>query len=189
MSYNRNNLIFSFSIISFFWAMCIYVIFITYMQYNPVSTSKSFKMNLSLFVVQGWAFFTRNAREPNLYIYKKNNSGKLEIIPTQKNNSFDNYFGLSREARSLSVEVGYILKNIDTTSWVLSNKSIIEKYKFIKCIETENNAIHPQLKDTILLELKEKTPWAWIKSYEKIKLPNKTLKLYVRIPEKNKFQD
>ena len=120
-----------------------------------------------------------------MYLYKENKQNKLEPIDFQRNSSYKNFFGVSRGARSLSVEIGGLLKGIDSTQWkkVSKDHNLNENYITSDAIAVENNAIHPKLKDTILLEYREKTPWAWIKSYEEIKMPSKTLKLYVKIPE------
>lgn len=170
-----------------FWGYCVHTLFAVYMPYNPVSYSKSFKVSLSLFVVEGWAFFTRNAREPNLYIYKMDEEGKLKVLDFQKNTSYKNLFGVSRAARSLSVEVGGLLKDIDSTKWTKNEgQNIVNQYIISETIPVMNEAVNPVLVDTIFLEYREKIPWAWIKSYDSIVMPSKTLKLYVNTKKNNK---
>ncbi|WP_408043863.1 SdpA family antimicrobial peptide system protein [Tenacibaculum litopenaei] len=156
-----------------------------YMPYNPVSYSKSFKVTLSLFVVEGWAFFTRNAREPNLYIYKIDSERNLKVLDFQRNTSFKNFFGISRAARSLSVEIGGLLIDIDSSKWSKNEeKSITKQFLKSETFPVTNEAINPVLTDTIFLEYKEKVPWAWIKSYDSITMSSKTIKLYV-LPKEN----
>jgi len=187
MNYNsKKKLIFPFLLISMFWFFCIHTLFVVYMPYNPVSYSKSFKVSLSLFVVEGWAFFTRNAREPNLYLYKMDDE-KLKTLDFQRNSSYKNFFGISRAARSLSVEVGGLLKDIDSTNWQKNEEGkLINGYLSSSTISVINESINPVLRDTIFLEYREKTPWAWIKSYDSITMPSKTLKLYVKTKNINK---
>ncbi|MBN8640855.1 MAG: SdpA family antimicrobial peptide system protein [Flavobacteriales bacterium] len=181
----KNKLFVPFVLLIVLWTFCIQVLLVSFAPYNPLTPSKKFKVDVSLLAPQGWAFFTRNAREPNLYIYMKDKSNKIKVVDFQKNTSSSNLFGISRSARTLSVEIGEILKQVDTSSWSKSSKiSIEQQYKQSKAIEVTNKMVNPELKDTIFLEYREKTPWAWIKSYDEIKMPSKTIKLYVKLPKK-----
>lgn len=181
MSY-KTKLFVPFGILVICGLFLINLIIVSFAPYNPLTPSKAFKVDISLLAPQGWAFFTRNAREPNLYIYTKNENNKLQLLDFQKNTNSANLFGLSRSARTLSVEIGEILKQVDTSNWSKNNTGDLKKeFNKSKTIGVTNRAIHPKLKDTLFLEYREKTPWAWAKSYDEIKMPSKTLKLYVKL--------
>lgn len=173
-------------IIALVWGFVINLLIVSFAPYNPLTPSKSFRLELSLLAPQGWAFFTRNAREPNTFVYKKRKD-KLVLIDFQKNSSRQNGYGVSRNARLLSVEITELLKQIDTSKWSSSSRaSLTNQCNSAKTVEVVNYSVNPILKDTILIESREKIPWAWIKSYDKITMSSKTIKLYVTLPRKNK---
>lgn len=167
------------------WGFVIALLIVSFAPYNPLTPSKSFRTNMSLLAPQGWAFFTRNAREPNTFVYQKGT--KLALMGFQKNSCSENAFGISRNARSFSVEITEILKQIDTSMWSQSSRTNIDtQCRAAKAIRVTNFSVNPVLKDTVFIEYREKIPWAWIQSYDEVKMPSKTIKLYVTLPEKNK---
>ncbi|MRM86663.1 hypothetical protein D1Z98_12280 [Riemerella anatipestifer] len=54
------------------------IILISSIPFNPIQYKINFVKQVYTYLPQGWAFFTRDARENQLYIYKINNN-KLEI--------------------------------------------------------------------------------------------------------------
>lgn len=153
-----------------FWSVFIFFLMATYMPYNHFSPNKKIKLEVSLFMPEGWAFFTRNPREPNLYVYSVKNE-KYKLI-NHLNSSFENYFGFSRGSRVMSIEMGKILEKIKPSSWKPTSNEL-------KTIYIENKAFNPSIKGLFLIELREKTPWTWIKSYDSIKMPSKYVRVYI----------
>ncbi|MRN16320.1 hypothetical protein D1000_05710 [Riemerella anatipestifer] len=78
------------------------IILISSIPFNPIQYKINFVKQVYTYLPQGWAFFTRDARENQLYIYKINNN-KLEII-NQKHSNFENIMGLSRRVSKLVLE-------------------------------------------------------------------------------------
>jgi antimicrobial peptide system SdpA family protein len=183
----KNKLFIPFGILVLAWGFVINLLVVSFAPYNPLTPSVSARLNISLLAPQGWAFFTRNAREPNTFIYAKNNNNKFAVIDNQKNTSRSNLFGISRDARSLSAEVVEILKQVDTSKWSApSTNDWEDQFKKTNCVSVINKSLHPILKDTVFIEYKEKVPWAWVKADDQVKMPSKTIKLYVTIPKTNK---
>jgi len=180
MSKRGYNIIGPLALTILVWGSGIYVLLVSYMPYNPMTPSDSFRQTLALFVMENWAFFTRDAREPNMFLYQKDDEGNLELHKNFKNNSTHNLFGLSREARSLSVEIGGLLRNVDSISWTkIETNDLSELFSSSKTVTVRNGAYHPKLKDTVYIEIREKIPWAWIESYDDIEMPAKTVKLFI----------
>jgi len=184
MNYKK-KLFIPFCVLILAWGFVVALLIVSFAPYNPLTPSQTVKTNLSLLAPQGWAFFTRNAREPNTFVYEKGN--KLTLIGFQKNSCSENAFGISRNARLFSVEITEILKQIDTSMWSQSSRiNIDSQCSSAKTIKVTNFSVNPVLKDTVFIEYREKTPWAWIQSYDEVKMPSKTIKLYVTLPKKNK---
>lgn len=167
-------------LIAFFWIDMLFHIAVAFAPYNPLSPSKYYKMNLSLFVVEGWAFFTRNPREPNLHLFKPDANGKLYDVTTL-NNDPKNLFGFSREARSLSLELGKILENLDSAQWQPMASNLDSQFLVLPAANVVNTINHPKLHDSFLVEYRDRIPWAWVDSYDQIKMPSKVIKIHVNL--------
>lgn len=94
-----------------------------YFGSNPLSVSRTSRIGIINFFPQGWAFFTRDSREPRVYFFRETRHRHYEMVD-QRNLSAETYFGLSRKRRSIGLDVGYLLSAVvnDSTSHSLTVK-------------------------------------------------------------------
>lgn len=96
-----------------------YMVFIsTFAKESAVRLPFYYKQINKYTIQQGWAFFTRDPREPsfNLYTFdSKNNIVGDKII--KPNTHYSNLFGISRKSRRLGIEMSVIIPNIKKEQW------------------------------------------------------------------------
>src|SRR5690606_32102943 len=81
--------------------------------YNPLNSSLNSRIMLSGYFPQGWAFFTKNSTDPQLYLYDCN--GKIVFLDN-RNISAKYGFGASRHNRILNLEFSNIIHLADISS-------------------------------------------------------------------------
>lgn len=130
---------------------------------------------------QGWAFFTRDPREAQIVLYKKNNKGELVEVE-QRHSSFSNFFGLNRKADKIMFEVALIKEKLkdsqfQNTKWNYQQK-IFSKLPN-KTYKVKNRLLYHNLKGQYIIIFQKPVPWAWSKSIDKIKMPAKIISLNI----------
>lgn len=176
----------SFVIIIIIWFFFVSATLINYSDDNPIKLRYSISnTTFKSLMPQGWAFFTRNAREERIEIFQIG-VDTLYIDPRIRQGSLNNLFGVKRTARSLSVEVAYLIsKTPNDSSW---GSSITDKEVLfqavnngsLKSVDVINKTKNPLLTGKILVIRTETVPWAWAKNYKKVSPPFKTLLLNVK---------
>ncbi|MBK8567068.1 MAG: SdpA family antimicrobial peptide system protein [Saprospiraceae bacterium] len=124
------------------------------------------KRCIAMVIPQGWGFFTKSARDPNYYVYKKDSSGTFKRY-TINNTSIVNAFGVSRYSRRLSYESSIILNELKNAAWTeikgvdLPNASELQtNYLFI-----EHAALKNFDSGQYLLCKEDIIPWAWKRNF------------------------
>ncbi|MEF9479283.1 SdpA family antimicrobial peptide system protein [Chryseobacterium sp. RRHN12] len=149
--------------------------------FNPVQNKLKFTKYIFNLTPQGWAFFTRDAREEQVFIYKIENSKLYKI--NQKHSNIENFFGISRKVSKVGIELenvtGKILINSAAlkTTWNY-NENLIGKIPD-KFIAVKNPIEDPIMCGDYLIVYHQPVPWAWSKNKERIKMPAKVIKLKI----------
>ena len=107
-------------LLGIFWTISIFVTIISGIKVNIVQLPISITKKVSIFLPQGWGFFTKSPKEAEASIYKINTNNTLTLISIN-NASYLNHFGLSRKARKIGFEISQILKEIPDSSWQVGN--------------------------------------------------------------------
>src|SRR5690606_8020796 len=150
--------------------------------FNPIQHELPFLKNIFDITPQGWAFFTRDAREEQIYIYRIDDQNSLHKI-NQKHSDATNLFGLSRESSKLAIETENILYEFQNKDVFLSTDwnydamiigEIPENY-----INVKNKINSPILCGNYLFVYHRIVPWAWSKSKKTIKMPARVIKLKI----------
>ncbi len=155
------------------------LILITSVQ-SPFNLGSRVKRNVFYFLPQGWAFFTRNAREEKLWIYSRLNDGTLELV-YPPGGSYKYIFGLDRTGRKLPSLYIKLLKVVDSAKWTASSGdlNLIARqskeipFLYIKCAK---NAIYN--KGELLFVQSPIVPWAWSKM-KTVAMPSKYVRIYI----------
>jgi antimicrobial peptide system SdpA family protein len=139
--------------------------FFILLSFNSDNTFNIDTQTLGQISPQGYAFFTKNPKEPQVYIYKVDKSNKLKNI-CPNSSSAEMYFGLSRKNTRLSYDFTEILSNL--RKWESIEK--VEKFYLTK-LDTFKISRKDMLKHNgkYLIIKEERIPWAWSKSLSKSK--------------------
>lgn len=147
---------------------------------TPFYINKVLKMNVSYIIPQGWAFFTKDARQEKLLAYKREANGKLTSL-TPPGGSVKYLFGLNREGRRIPLEYKILLKDIDSLSWIDTDYDltlIAKKSLNTPMVKAVNEAYHAQSCGEIIFVRTCTIPWAWSK-LGTIKMPSKYVRLII----------
>lgn len=161
------------------WSLGLMKVAVSSLPYNPVSLSKKERINMSVLLPQGWAFFTKDPRESYVAIYEEK-EGSLELA-IKANASSYNLFGAKRLTRAMGIEVGALAGQIKARQWTDCYKSVEECYRTADLPELTvvNKAHSPNYCGSYFLSLEEPVPWAWAKSYDEVEMPSKIIKINV----------
>ncbi|MFJ7590841.1 SdpA family antimicrobial peptide system protein [Streptomyces sp. NPDC097617] len=111
---------------------------------------------------QGWAFFTKSPRDPEVVPYKKTPEG-WQALSLTPHASPRNAFGLNRESRAQGVEIAMLLAAAQKSDWrectdsgqtCLSGSGDAAR-------QLENSSPDPTLCGTVGLLQERPTPYAW----------------------------
>lgn len=171
------------AVIAAFWLVIAAYSIRTSLPYNPAKLpfeSHSNKVLLKSFLPEGFSFFTRDPREPRLFIYNiESDSLKLINLP---NGSPQNMFGIFKTARAQNLEAGYLLSVIKEESWMKCDEGQglqCSKNDKVPYIQIRNLYDSPLLCGKIMLVVRKPVPWAWSKNVAEELMPYDYLKLEI----------
>ncbi|MCG8328914.1 MAG: SdpA family antimicrobial peptide system protein [Chitinophagales bacterium] len=160
-----------------FWGYLIFQLAVHALPYGALTDSRVKSANIGAIMPQGWAFFTRNPREHNYFIYQKVDGEYQQLILSNCNRK--NLFGASRKSRIQSVELGDILAKVEGTTWLECPGGIRQEAE-IECLEETlviNRVESPTICGAFYIAQQEPLPWAWGKHYREIDMPAKVVKI------------
>lgn len=131
-------------------------------------------------VPEGWAFFTRSAREETVIpLHPDKGNFRPLIFP---NAGLKSSLGFSREARIIGLELGSIVSGIPTSAWdegrLSTRKLDYERLRPTPLIR-ENRAKHPRLCGSVLLERRSPPPFAWSSIRSTLDIPTSRILLEI----------
>jgi antimicrobial peptide system SdpA family protein len=152
------------------------LVFINSIGYNLLTINKKWAIEFQYLFPQGWAFFTKDPRGEQTYIYNLNKS-EMKLL-NLRNSAKESCFGISRKNRIILIEEFQIINQIDSTKWKIINsqEDLIFFKDTSKSIDIINFVNKPELIGEYIF-LKQKTlPWSW--SWNKsLYMPAKAIKI------------
>lgn len=130
---------------------------------GPNATDVSFQERYaaSLFLPEGWGFFTRSPRETKYVLYHASAQGQPAGLVTYRNSSAQNLFGFSRRSRRLNMEFCRFLPAIADGSWHKPGvQPAVAGYATVAYSARHYLLLQP---GTYIVKKFEPTPWAWLK--------------------------
>lgn len=162
------------------WCYIIYKVTSSALPYNPLSPDMNVQAGITTFIPEGWGFFTRDPREPDLYLFVLKNKQWVKSANMPISN-FRNAMGLNRLPRAMSVELAMLMSEIKEDDWVFSDLNVNKPdMKDFSIIPLKNTSPHPTLKDTLCIVQQEPVPWAWSWNRDRLSLPSKYIVINVR---------
>lgn len=158
------------------WAAILAYIALASVPLNPASLKFENKMNILSVVPEGWGFFTRDAREPAIHVYKKENAGYSLVnypMPDWKNG-----LGVSRNMRKINIELFSLLAAVQDSSWQTDTTGRLS-FDCDTMVTLKGPFNHSRLRGTFLVVKQERLPWAWAGQWKTITMPYKKLLLNI----------
>lgn len=159
------------------WGFLILTIAAANMPHNPLKTSKK-ETNIILGLSQqGWAFFTKDSREPQLYIYREVN-GKLVEQP-YANATVNSWFGFNRYVRAHAFEIGNLFERAQALQWYECDDDLnrCQQWDTIPAQDILNPTFTSEICGEFYIVHRPIIPWAWSQSESEIYMPSKIIKL------------
>jgi len=168
-----------FSILVVLSAILIYNVALTSLPYNAIDYSYKTKMHFLTLLPEGWAFFTKNARDENVYVYKKIDGTFENCDPT--GSSYKYAFGFNRKGRAKTAELESMCALFSESDWT---KDSVLNFAELKS-KAQVHDVEDRVKDyaysgEIFVIKREPIPWAWSRLPGRIDLPFKYIILNVR---------
>lgn len=136
----------------------LFIVFLSFIDFSEDTTFRFDSLYLKTFLPQGFAFFTREPKEPNIFIYKIENEREVKRMINKSSLSADALLGLNRNNRRTEIEFQYPISKI--YRW---HKSIVESENYIDTIYFKIKEINT-VKGKFLFVKERRIPWAWIKN-------------------------
>jgi antimicrobial peptide system SdpA family protein len=178
----KYNYIILFSILTLVFFIVLAQVLLMSLPFNPAKTMLGFERLTKGIAPQGWAFFTRNAREAQVVLYEIQSNNELVLV-SQKHTDPSNLFGLKRTATKLILEMQSIRANVpddwfENSEWNFQagiTNSLPAQTHIVK-----NGIADPILCGKYLLVLQDYVPWAWSSNMNNLKMPAKLISLHIQ---------
>jgi antimicrobial peptide system SdpA family protein len=154
---------------------------------SPIAASFLPKVTLLSLAPQGWAFFTRDPREPQklLRAVGRDATGKPALRSVAVGRVED-YFGIGRRSRAREVEIALLMEQLPPTKkWTACSGPLVEcatSDARVPTVELHNRALVRSLCGEFVATEQEPVPWAWAQHRDQVNMPAKAIKLKVVCP-------
>jgi antimicrobial peptide system SdpA family protein len=172
--------------VALLWVVAIGPVLLGSMPDSPLRPSLSFRQDVIAIAPQGWAFFTRDPREPVDRIYTRQGAGPSTgpewAQVTYTNSSRRNWLGLKRDARALNVELAFLLSEADPVPWrdCPGQLETCLRQRDVPAVAVVNRSRIRALCGELLVERRPPAPWAWSRAKRPVLLDSKIARLDVR---------
>jgi antimicrobial peptide system SdpA family protein len=157
------------------WGIAIAYSFHSALPYNPLVLPAEDQIRLELWLPQGWGFFTRDPREPDVRVLRKQGGGSWEFVTPDDRR----WLGFNRVARAQGFELNDLIQQLPAGQWLECDRDPLA------CVEdasgaarARNHASSPTLCGPIAFLLQEPVPWAWRSS--SVVMPSRLLRVDVQ---------
>jgi antimicrobial peptide system SdpA family protein len=126
-----------------------------------------------VFAPEGWAFFTKNPREPVLIPYTMDTAGMWRSAAVGAYDDPPHLFGASRSPRAQGVEMGLLSSQISPTAWGTCDERIETCLaRAASWFVAGNPSPQPTLCGKVALVRQEPLPWAWASARAETTMPS-----------------
>lgn len=159
-----------------FWSAFALTILSSSMIESAVRPSYLQRVFLQVLSPQGWAFFTRDARESWYRAFLIDSHGQ-PVPANVADYRGAPWNGVHRNVRNRGIAIGQVLKGIPKESWSRCEKPITTCFRGIADEQPAQVSLtmrdHTGFCGPALLQEKTTVPWAWRRSYTEINMPSR----------------
>lgn len=142
---------------------------------------RSVAQQARLVAPQGWAFFTKSARDPREVAWQRSASGVWQSAMLGPHAEPRNLWGLDRRSRAQAVDLGVVLSTISEDQWTACESGAVPA-----CLDAAGAAVpvlnpapEPLLCGEVGVSKQKPLPWAWAKAADTTRIPASVVRLEV----------
>lgn len=150
------------------------------MPFNPIKLPFAEKIQIRMFITQGWKFFTRNPREEDIKVFVNEGDSRWVSALVGPNASPSNFFGIKRDSRTQGIEIGLISTSIRNDQWSDCKEKLADCFTNATFAgNISNPTAKPTLCGEVILVRQQPVPWAWSRSRKEVVMPSKLVAVNV----------
>ncbi len=158
------------------WVIAMWWVLINALPHNPQSPGRTIERQTRLALPEGWGFFTRDPREPDLILARRTPDGHWAIEPPHA--SAKNLMGLDRTSRAYPVETIRLLEGV-RSGFSECEHSWQTCLSEVPASVVQNRRTEPVLCGEVGLLRRAPPPWAWAHLMEPEQMPTSALRMEV----------
>lgn len=161
------------------WAVVVAYCVYPALPYNSIHLPGARAAGTLVLAPQGWAFFTRDAREEKQFVYGSSGDGwrPLLLVPHAR---FRNVLGLNRKSRAQGAELALLLHGAEMDAWQRCEGAALTCLRTLpQGITVQNHSPNPTLCGIVAVISRPPVPWAWLRSSKPVEMPSRILPLQV----------
>lgn len=136
--------------------------------------------SIQMVAPQGWAFFTKSPREPDMVAWVPGAGGTWNQALSAPHSEVRNIFGLNRRSRAQPVEMGLLASTVPAERWLDCDDGDIPRcLAGAPAVSVENPSPQPLLCGPVGVSRQQTLPWAWAGAAD-TRMPAAVLRLEVR---------
>lgn len=144
---------------------------------NAVSLPGAELLRARVWLPEGWAFFTRDPREEDIFIFRQQ-GGVWQAVDFGPSSRPAYVFGLRRKPRAMYIELGLVMAGIPRRGWAeCSVDPLICVTGSATTFAVSNPSPLPAFCGLHALVLRRPVPWAW--SQAQVAMPSKVARVNI----------
>jgi antimicrobial peptide system SdpA family protein len=158
--------------VSAFWACLMFAVVLASAPPSPALVSAYQRKVARVLLPEGWAFFTKDAQEADLFVYRELPDGSLSPVDFREVRA-NPLAALSRANRIRYGELKAAVDQIAAEDWTHCSSQLE------RCVQSSGAeplqlpaATYLDLCGAYTLERRKPTPWMWFRSEPELKLPS-----------------
>lgn len=164
------------------WSVAILYVAQVHVPKNVLSLpgQKQARSTVANVAPQGWAFFTKSARDVEVLPYRRTANGTWTSLALTPHSSPHNAFGLDRASRSQGIEISLLLNLAEKKEWQECEAGLADCLAAARAArKVENPSPEPTVCGRVALVQEKPVPWAWRDLVDERTTPERFLTLDV----------
>jgi antimicrobial peptide system SdpA family protein len=151
------------------------------MPFNPISLPLEARLQVNVYLPEGWKFFTRDPQEEAARAYQLGPDHRWVRASPGTFATASHVFGLDRTGRTGGVELGHLLQQVPASLAEPCKEDPERCLARASAAKTlHNDSPRPTLCGTIGVVYQKPIPWAWAHASPQVTMPSRVVVMEVR---------
>ncbi len=151
------------------------------MRFNAIRLPFEQKLNLPLFLPQGWKFFTRDAREERTFPFARTAERGWVSAGAGANGDSGHLLGARRDSRAQTAELTALMHQAEGRTWTTCTATTTTCLDDVTTMAVVvNTSPRPTICGDIGIVRQAPVPWAWARDARDTTMPSRVLRLEVQ---------